>query len=691
MPDDLIRVARERFTAAYDAAHVQREKEAEWLRFRQGDQWSASIKNARGYNRPVITSNQCTKYLRQVTGDARNNKISIKIRPVDDGADINKARILQGLVKHIEQKSNAEAAYDNAIDHAATIGTGYIRVVTRYARPKSFDLELGIERVVDPLSVYIDPAAQKPCAEDMMYAFISTMLGKDEFHRSYPKAAHSTAAFGGIGTGTLTRAELWATDKVVRVCEYFYIEEKPKKLLQLSDGSVVWSEDYTDEVRAAYVAAYGDEPAVINERASAQRTVKWVKMTGAEVLEENVWPGRYGYIPIVPVYGEELWVDGAWQRNGLIKHLKDPQSFRNYGLAVAVETIALSPKSPYIGAEGQFEGHEAEWASANSAAPSYLEYKPVTAGGQVVGAPQRAMPPVISDGALKLVELSEHDMQGAVGIYSASLGERSNETSGKAIMARQREGDTGTYVYHDQLARSVRHVGVIVMDSIPVIYTTPRVEQIIGDDGEPEPVKVNAPTKPASMDKRRKDIDETIYDLTTGEYDVSVDVGPAYASRRAEATDRLLAFASAIPAAANASMDIIASKLDIEESDRLAKRLKALLPPEILKDEAGPEEQPQVPPQVQQAIKMMEADFDRMQAQLEQTVAENYQLRQMIDNKQMENETKITVAQIDSATSLAIAKAKADVDLMIAGLKREIDTLKMAMPKISNEGNSDGR
>lgn len=672
MTDDVIATARERFAACHDHYSGQRALFEQDIRFRLGDQWPDTVKATRGKNRPALVSNQVTRFIRQVTGDARKNKISIKIRPVDDAADIDTARIIQGMVRHIEVKSNATAAYDCAIDHSATCGAGYIRVLSQYCRQDSFDQELAIERVADPLSIYIDPAAQKPCAEDMSFAFISSVMSEEEFKRRYPDAAYQRAAFAGMGSDD---QGLWRRDNLVTVCEYYDVVETPTKLYMFEDGSVATA-DTIDATRKklAMAAGYNVEP--IRERETTKRSVKWRKMTGVEVLDETDVPGRYGYIPLIPVYGEEFYFDGRWHRSGLVRLLSDPGRLRNYALSIAAETVALSPKAPYIGAEGQFEGHEAEWAAAHTENLAYLEYRPVSFEGALVPPPQRATPPVISPGALQLLEVSERDMMGAVGIYQASLGAASNETSGKAILARQREGDTGTYVYHDQLARAVRHVGKVLLDQMPFIYDAERVVQIVGDDEKPDAVKINAPT--LTQPKRGKPSEQVLYDVTKGEYDVIVDVGPAYASRRAEALEHLMELVQSVPAFGQVAADVIVGMVDVEGADLLKRRLRALIPPNVLaaddQDEDAPQAQPPAgpPPEILQAIKAMETDFEKLQR-------ENAKLKQQLDSKDQDNATKVEVANISADASRDVAMIREHGQLTRQAVDRHPPVMPMPM------------
>ncbi|WP_372785028.1 portal protein [Phenylobacterium sp.] len=570
--DEIIREAREAFELAADAEAENRREALDDLRFaRLGEQWPAQIKRERDLDgRPCLTINRLPAFIRQVVNDARQNKPAIVVHPVDDAADPETAEVFNGLIRHIEQSSDAEVAYDTALDFAVTGGFGYFRINTRYATDDGFDQDLIVERVANPFSIYGDPDGTAADSSDWNSAFVVDTLPKAAFEARWKGAdavdwtADSYASLSGP----------WLDGDRVMVAEHWRREAVKRTIVALSDGQVVELAVY--EKQKTMFDALGVS-VVGRPRDVASHKVTQRIMTGAEVLETVEWAGKF--IPIVPVYGDELHVDGRRRLRGLVRDAKDPQRMFNYWRTTSTELVALAPKTPFIGRKGAFETDSAKWATANIQTHAYIEYDgpepPMRQG--FAGPPAGAMQEALS---------ASDDMKAIMGLYDASLGARSNETSGRAILMRQREGDVSTFHYVDNLNRAMRHAGRILLDLIPKVYSTPRVVRILGPDGQARAVPVNQPAptqgpaqaQPDPMGQAHEI--EKIYDLTVGKYDLTVSSGPSFTSRREEAANQMLELIRAYPASAPVIGDLLAKNLDWPGADEVAQRLQAMLPPQ---------------------------------------------------------------------------------------------------------------
>ncbi|RAK60873.1 hypothetical protein DJ021_14160 [Phenylobacterium hankyongense] len=571
--DDILKEAREAFELAADAEAENRREALDDLRFaRLGEQWPEQIRRERDLDgRPCLTINRLPAFIRQVVNDARQNKPSIVTHPVDDAADPQTAEVFNGLIRHIEQSSDAEVAYDTALDFAVTGGFGYFRINTRYASDDGFDQDLVVERVANPFSIYGDPDSTAADSSDWNTAFVVDSLPKAAFEARW-KGADAVDWTADSYAG-LTAP--WLDGERVMVAEHWRREAVTRTIVALSDGQVVEAAVY--EAQKAMFDALGVS-VVGRPRTVASHKVTQRIMTGAEVLETVDWAGKF--IPIVPVYGEELHVDGRRRLRSLVRDAKDPQRMFNYWRTTSTELVALAPKTPFIGRKGAFETDSAKWATANTQSHAYIEYDgpepPMRQ--QFAGAPA---------GALQEALNASDDMKAIMGLYDASLGARSNETSGRAIMARQREGDVSTFHYIDNLSRAIRHAGRIMLDLIPKVYATPRVIRVLRQDGQAQAVPVN---QPAGQGQAQPQIQggaggqlkaiEKIYDLTVGKYDLTVQSGPSFTSRREEAANQMIELIRAYPAAAPVIGDLLAKNLDWPGADEVAKRLQAMLPPQ---------------------------------------------------------------------------------------------------------------
>jgi hypothetical protein len=554
--DDTLREAREAFERAADAEAENRREALDDLRFaRLGEQWPEKVRRERELEgRPCLTINRLPAFIRQVVNDARLNKPAITTHPVDDAADPETAELFNGLMRHIEQSSDAEVAYDTALDFAVTCGVGYFRINTRYASDDSFDQDIAIERVANPFSIYGDPESVAADSSDWNVAFVVDSLPRAAFAHRWP----------GADAAGWDDGEPWGDrdgDRIA-VAEYWRRERVDRTILALSDGQVV--EEGVYRAQKAMFDALGVTP-VGRPRKVAGHRVSQRLLSGSEVLETVDWAGRF--IPIVPVYGEELMVDGRRRLRSLVRDAKDPQRMFNYWRTASTELVALAPKAPFVGRKGAFETDAAKWATANVQSHAYIEYD----GPEP---PMRQPFAGVPAGALQEALNASDDMKAAMGLYDASLGARSNETSGRAIMARQREGDVSTFHYIDNLSRAIRHAGRILLDLIPKAYGTARVVRILGPDGSAKNVAVGA----AGAGAQVLQAVERVYDLGVGKYDVTVRSGPSFTSRREEAATQMIELIRAYPAAAPVIGDLLAKNLDWPGADEVAQRLAALLP-----------------------------------------------------------------------------------------------------------------
>jgi hypothetical protein len=582
---------RARFTQALSAYSDTREDELDDLRFMAGSpdnqwQWPADVLATRGSvqgqtinARPCLTINKLPQHVRQVTNEQRQNRPAGKVIPADDRADVKVAEIFDGMIKHIEYISDADVAYDTACDNQVTFGEGYIRLLTEYCRDDSFDQDIKIGRIRNSFSVYMDPSIQDPCGADAEWCFITEDIVKDEYERQFPNAQPISSIMSrGVGDANLGQ---WLQEDTIRIAEYFYYEHKTSTL-HLYPGNVTAFKG-TQQDRA--LALQFGKP--VRTREVDRKQVKWIKTNGYEILEERDWAGKH--IPVVRVIGNEFEVDGQVYISGLVRNSKDAQRMYNYWTSQEAEMLALAPKAPFIGYGGQFEGYELQWKTANTNNWPYLEVNPdVTDGaGSVLPLPQRAAPPLAQTGLIQAKLGAADDIKGTTGQYDASLGMQGNERSGKAILAREKQGDTGTYHYVDNLGRAIRHVTRQLIDLIPKIYDTERVARIIGVDNEVGMVKIN-PMQPEPVREIRDqmgNVIEKIYNPTVGQYDVMVTTGPSYMTKRQEALEGMATILQTNPDLWAVAGDLFIKNMDWPGAQEMAARFRKIIDPKVLADD----------------------------------------------------------------------------------------------------------
>ena len=588
---DTLQLMRDRLRQAIGAYSESREDELDDLRFMAGSpdnqwQWPQDVLATRGSvqgqtvnARPCLTINKLPQHVRQVTNEQRQNRPSGKVIPVNDQADVEVAEVLDGIVRHIEYMSDADVAYDTACENQVTYGEGYIRILTEYCYEDSFDQDIKIARVRNSFSVYMDPLIQDPCGADAEWCFITEDMLKEDYQRMYPNAAPLSSIMAqGIGDQDISQ---WITEDTIRIAEYFYIAHKQDTLYLYPGNQSVFKGSMEDQ----QLRDMGLTP--IRERRVDRKKVMWMKTNGFEVLEEREWAGNW--IPVVRVVGNEFQVDGRIFISGIVRNAKDAQRMYNYWTSQEAEMLALAPKAPFIGYGGQFEGYEYQWKTANTQNWPYLEVNPdVTDGaGSILPLPQRAAPPLPQTGLIQAKMGASEDIKSTTGQYDASLGQVSNERSGRAILARQKESDNGTYHYVDNLARAVRYVTRQLVDLIPKIYDTQRIARIVGIDGETNMVKID----PTQQEPVKKIMDQTgvvidkIYNPSVGRYDVVVTTGPSYMTKRQEAMDAMAQILQGNPNLWAVAGDLFVKNMDWPGAQEMAARLRKTIDPQLLADQ----------------------------------------------------------------------------------------------------------
>ena len=492
--DDFLTLARDRWHTINTTEEALRKAMREDLEFFASDQWDARIKAERvADGRPCLTINRLPGFVRQLTNEMRDARPGIEVIPVDNISDPDLAEVIQGVLQHIEANSDADVAYTRAAEAQVRMGRGYFRIVPEYADDTGFEQELRIKSIRNPATVYFDQASQELDGSDARFAFIVDDIPQSEYDERFGEKTRSgLTEFARVGE----HFDEWLPEGKVRVAEYYCFVPRTRVRVQLKNGWVVDEDDYK-RLLAAAAQRQQEQPDLppldltpLRTRKVEGRQLTWALINGVEILDGNEaktagrdLPGKW--IPIIPAYGEELDLDGKVDLRGLIRDSKDVQRMNNYWRSAMTETVALAPKSPFIAEEGQIEGHEEEWRLSNVKNTAVLKYKARSLDGQPLPPPQRnsAEPPIQAMAMLSLQ--LENDMRATLGFsYDVGAQEKRVEQSGRAILARQAQGEKANSHFSAHLAISLRHAGRILLDLLPQYYDTPRIRRILGRDGK---------------------------------------------------------------------------------------------------------------------------------------------------------------------------------------------------------------
>lgn len=649
--DALIEEARERFDYAKERWGEIYKRCRDDLRFSDPtnpQQWPEASRRERemseGGARPCLTFDQTGQYVRQVINTARRNKPAIKYLPVDDEADPRLAEVLQGLARQTEHQSRADVAYITALDQATRGGLGYFRMVLEEVTGAAVkgQQQAKIVRVPDFEAVWPDPDFIEPDGSDMEWGFVEESMPRKRFEKRYPKAKMADWDTSG-----------WFTKEHVRVCEYLKVTE-------------------TDGVRV----------------------VTHYKLTGEEVLEESVFPGEY--VPIFPVLGNESWEEGKRNLGGCIRTAKDSQIAYNFERNAEYEAVALGPKAPWLASAEAIEGYEGHWKQANRGNLAYLPYNSVDEAGNPVDAPTRIAPAGIAAGWTTLSERSRQDIQAAMGMFNATVGDNPNGQSGRAVIALQDKAEVGSYHYVDNLALSISHCGRVLTQVWPVIYDQAQVLRIIGEDDEADFVSVDPSLPVGYHEVQNNGKKQTIINPGVGRYDVRVTVGPAFQTRQIEAAAEIGEMVNGNPQMMAILGDVWVKMRNFPEADKIAKRLQAMLPPQIQQMEQSEDGPPQIPPQVQAVLQQAQEEIQQLQQALQeaQSGAQSEQLRAQVQMQiaQGREETARYIAEMKEQSAQTLEASRDDRERDMNELKAWLQLTLQNMqppPQLAGEVSTD--
>lgn len=673
---DILARVRKRFKLCVGWEAENRKAALEDLKFKAGDQWPADVAAQRNTDRrPCLTVNKIPTFIHQITNDQRQNRPAINVSPVGDRGDPDAAKMYRGMIRAIERDSAADIAYDWAFEGAVSNGFGYFRILTEFESPESFDQVIRIRRIRNPFTVYLDPDHQEPDGADCVYAFITERITREEFKDKYPDADPMPFAELSIGD---TYKE-WVDAETLRIAEYFEIKHSKKRLVELENGWCGYYDELSDQVKEQIRTK---RVLIEKEREAEVPEVRWFKVTAKDVLERNEWLGQW--IPVIPVIGNEIDIEGKVKLSGLIRDSKDAQRIYNFGVTAEIELVALAPKAPWIVEEGQIEGHEQEWKAANTKNYPYLSYKGTSVGGKPAPPPQRQQMVGSPIGWINLKQGAAMDMMATTGVrFDPTNADNRVDDSGRAIREHGRASANGNFQYIDNLARSLKHAGRQMIDLIPKIYDGRRITTILREDDSEDRVMIDPDSDKAYKEvinpKTGKKI--KILNPTMGKYACTVTIGPSYATKRIEASESMMMFAKAMPNVAALISDLIAKNQDWPEAEVIANRLAKSIPAQLLTPD-----QKDIPPQIQAVIQHLDAQVKALTQQLQQAMA-------ALNDKEKDRQIAMSKIEADFNAKILAVVQKADEAVSkhtgqhIMHLSREVADLTAALEKEAKPGN----
>ncbi len=693
LDEQIVARARKRYDRAVASEQENRAAGLEDLRFKRGnvdDQWDGGVvAKRRDQKRPCITVNKCPTFVKQVTNEERQNRPGANVSPIGERSDKKTAEILNGMLRAIDRDSDADIAFDTGFDNAVSNGFGYWRIIAEdvpWEPGVPFNQQrLRIKRIRNPFTVYLDDLRQQPDGSDSKWGFVTELKLRAEFKVERPEADDLTDwDTSAVGENYLA----WSTSTHIRVAEYFETVTTKRTLVALRSGHIGYEDDLNeaDRQRIKDTASLPEDSRYLMDKREMQcKKIMWYLMTGAEILDRTELPIKW--IPIVECVGDEIDIEGAVTRSGVIRPLKGPQQMYNYTATANVEAAALTPKAPYLMTDGQDEGYENEWDTANTENYARLHYRQTDSDGRPAPMPQRQPTAQINPAWVELQNSAAQDMMAVTGIRfgDATKGERFSSESGIALTQLHNAQQLGTFNYIDNFSRSLRHTRRIELDWIPYIWDQAQMLTIVHENGKEEQVMID-PTLPTAYARKPTEGGKTVkaFNPKVGSYDVVITIGPNFQTRQQEATTGMMNFGKAFPNKADLIADLVARNQDWPGSDEIAKRIEMTLPPEMLQPEESDME-----PQVQaliasqrQQIQQLSQVAQQMQAALQDKSAELQLQKEKIDRDfeaaMQATAAKLEIAMVDQVNQRMIETQKLSAEFETSDRQLNIDSVRAA-------------
>lgn len=651
---DIWEEAKDRLQIAAEAYSENRKRAKAAMLFREGDQWDHDVITSASEDSPELTINLTDAFVRRVVNNIKQQRPRGKCHPVGDGADIELAEILNGIGRHVETRSEADIAYDLAAERAVDAGEGYFRLVAEYEGPRSFRKDLRILPIRNIFSVHMDPGAIMPSGADQNWCLISTLMKRQEYKRRYPNAKNVNWNDIDHNGARLD----WESKEHIRLAEYFRIREKPETLYQVftkqGQEHMLYRSELLAQTRTKSIEDAVDKLTeagvrVVSERESVKRQVEWFRLNGLVVVERQEIPGQY--IPVFRVDGNAVDIDGMIRRRGMVAAMMDPQRMVNYGEVAKIKRLGLAPKAPWVAAEGQLDGHP-EWDDANQKSYSVLTYKPVVieTGSLpiMIPPPARQEPTQIEAGFSEFVQGMRSNLVAVAGMPNEPGQDQQGGVvvSGKAIDRRQWLSDQSHFQYYDHTVQAIAQCWRVIVEWIPVYFSEPgRMQRIIGEDSTPQMVALNQQDPDSGENKLKND-------LSIGRYDVVMDTGPGYDTKREEGAENMIELLK-IPALseiiAKTAPDLVFRSIDHPYMQELADRLMAANP-EGLK-------------------KVMDGMSSRAKSVIQSLANENAAIKQQLQAAQQEAKFGMAKAHLSAVTKAHDTETRADTAVKVEEIR----------------------
>jgi hypothetical protein len=560
------------FQKAQESEHDLREqaREADSFVLDKDGQWQDSVVQAMG-NRPRFTLDKVSGLLEDMMAEVEGMDFGIRVRPAGGGASKDTAEVFAGIIRHIEDQSNASNIYRNSIRRIMRRGVTFIRLKTDWADSDSFEQDIRIKDISNSIDRCWLGFHEEADGSDAAEGWVVHALTPDEFEERYGRKCQSI----GIDDDNASQYREYKPELALYL-EYLYKKPYKKTVAQLSDGRTI---EVTKETQSIL-----DELSVNGVTVQRQKTVNSFKVY-SRFLDASDWLDKemetvWCSIPIIPVYGSFEISENKLIYAGVVRRLMDPQRIYNYSKSREIEEGALAPRKKLVMSFNQAKNPvtQRQLQNMNTSADPVLFVTP----DQEAPPPFETSGPQINPNLANTAQGANADMVEISGVYSAQQGQNPRYQSGDAIELMIGKGDAKTTRWLNCMAIAMRRIAMMLIKAIPKVYDTQRQLRIMNLDGTEQEVTINEEVFDQQTGRM-----VVLNDMSQGKYDVTVSLDKAYKTQRQEAADRLAQMAAIDPSLITEAADLLYGALDVPGADEIRERKRL----QLLKAGAIPDSQ----------------------------------------------------------------------------------------------------
>lgn len=449
-------------------------------RFEAGDQnlWNDLYGNLPAINKKVFNFNRIRRIVNMVGGYQRRNRKSITVVPVENGDEITADQFTK-IILWASSQENILETISESFHGALVTGMNLLQLWLDYREdPISGNLKVSN---CSYNSFLIDPYFKKADLSDCNGLWKRSFLSKDEVVSLLPDNAKeiyalpdSTGVKGGGKFQFMPEAYNFGMQKLLSYDEFYYRAFRPQRMLIDSETGETLEWKHEDEEGLEQFKSLYPQ---IEEITQNIPTVRLAVVVQGKVIYDGVNPlgiDKYPFVPVLGYFSPQMPYF-PWRIQGMVRGLRDSQYLYNRRRIIELDILESQLNSGWIYKEDALVNPSDVHLTGQGKG---LALKAEAQMTDVAKIP----PGDLAPGAMQLTELLAREPMEISGVNEELIGSAVDDKAGVLSMLRQGAGLTTLQILFDQLDRSQKILGKLMIDVIQNNFTPGKIARIIEED-----------------------------------------------------------------------------------------------------------------------------------------------------------------------------------------------------------------